>query len=67
MSGDDSTGQKAAFELVGGPHDGKVYFFSPGVLTVGIPHGHEMFMYLRQNDGKLHFVPHVNGKPKPPR
>lgn len=45
------------FELVGGPHDGQIHYCHPGVITIAIPHGDQIFQYIRNQDGRLHFKP----------
>jgi hypothetical protein len=52
------------YELVGGPHDGQVHYCSPGVLTICIPYGVQVFTYVRGKDNRLHHTPMANDKLK---
>lgn len=50
------------FELVGGPHDGQVHYTGAGTFTMFIPHGPELFMYIKGDDGRFHFKPVDRGQ-----
>lgn len=53
-------------ELVGGPHDGQIHYTGPGTFSMFIPHGHELFMYVRGPDNRFHFKPVTQAKPSEP-
>lgn len=53
-------------ELVGGPHDGQVHYTGPGTITMMIPHGVQLFMYVKCVDGRFHFKPVTRAKPSGP-
>lgn len=54
------------FELVGGPHDGQVHYTGPGTFTMMIPHGRELFMYVKGPDNRFHFKPVVRERHEEP-
>lgn len=53
-------------ELVGGPHDGQIHYTGPGTLTMCIPHGVELFMYVKGPDVRFYFKPVKRAKPSEP-